>query len=96
MFPKKDKKIQNIYFEKNYSKGFNVGVGLVNEVSLELKEHTKELIHLMVLSKPKDIVFQGMFSGYCFQMERERSQKRLREIKKINDLSKSREKNRSR
>ncbi len=96
MFSKKDKKVQDIYFEKNYSKGFNVGVGLVNNVSPELKTNTKELIHLMVLAKPKDLIFQGMFSGYCFQLERERSQKRLQEIEQINEMAKSREKNLSR
>ncbi len=96
MFSKKNKEIENAYFEKLYCKGFNVGSRIVQSITKEKRELTRELLHLMVTSKPKDIVFQGMFSGYCFQIEQERSIERMKEIDKINEKTKDREQERGR
>jgi len=100
VFGKKDRTVENDNFSKQYCKGFNVGTSLLKAISPKQREQTKELLHLMILAKPKDISYHATLAGFCYEIElqknKERSAKRMAEIEKINEKTKNREQERGR
>lgn len=95
MFSRKDK-IEDAVFQQSYCKGFNVGISMVKHIPLEKREQAKELLHLMILEKPKDITFHSILTGFCYQIEQERSISRMKEYEEIEANNKSRELERGR
>jgi hypothetical protein len=87
----KTKKLPNPNFEKLYCKGFNVGIEISKKISPEFRAQTKELLYLLITSKPKDITFQAILNGYSYQIEQEQYLKRMAQIKKITAHEKSQE-----
>lgn len=89
-------KTENPHWEKNYAKGFNTGVKLFRLASPDLKKNVKELLFIMIQSRPKDIVFHGILSGYSYEYENERMAKRTKDLEKLKELNRSRENDRGR
>ena len=91
---------EDVRFQKKYCKGFNVGISLVKQLSINQRELTKEVLHAMILEQPKDVSFHSILTGFCYEIENERSKElsksRMAEIDKINEKVKNREQERGR
>ena len=91
----KDKNTKDTRFEKQYCRGFNVGVSLVKQFSPDQQELTKEILHAMILEQPKDVSYHATLAGFSYdivnQRNKERQAQRLEEIEKINEKTKNRE-----
>ena len=69
-------------FEQKFTEGYNRGFELNGKIPLHLAEHTQYVLHAMREYKPKDVILNGICSGFTFALQLEK-QKRLAQIKAI-------------
>jgi hypothetical protein len=69
-------------FEQKFTEGYNRGFELNSKIPLHLSEHTQYVLHAMREHKPKDVILNGICSGFTFALQIEK-QKRLEQIKAI-------------
>ncbi|QMU65525.1 MAG: hypothetical protein GKR88_15365 [Flavobacteriaceae bacterium] len=94
MFPK-DKEDKR--FQKQYCIGFGAGKSLVEKMSPDRWELTKEVLHAMILEQPKNVTFHSLLTGFCYEIEnvrsKERNAQRLKEIQTITRKCKTESRN---
>jgi hypothetical protein len=69
-------------FEQKFTNGFNHGFKLNEKVPAHLSEEAKYVLHALKETRPKDIVLNGICSGFNHALQIER-QKRMAQIKQI-------------
>ena len=72
----------NSAFEEKFTKGYNVGFALKENISLKSSEHTKKILINKSQNKPEDIILLGISSGFSDALHFEKI-KRLCQIKDI-------------
>jgi hypothetical protein len=92
MFSNKERTTAQVNFEKQYCKGFNVGVSLLKAITKDQEAQTKELLHLMILARPKDISYHATLAGFSYEIERIRSREKLKTMKRMAEMESINEK----
>ena len=69
-------------FEKKFTNGFNHGFRLNDKIPAHLSEHTQYVLHAMKEDNQKDIILNGICSGFNHALQIEK-QKRMAQIKAI-------------
>lgn len=81
----------NSAFEEKFTKGYNVGIALKENISLKLSERTKEMLINKSQNKPEDIILLGISSGFSDAIHFEK----IKRLSQINDIEQSQSKSQS-